>query len=225
MTVRPREFTAEEITALLVELGTRLRRRGVAAAIFVVGGAAIAANHTQRGRVTEDVDALSRDSVVFDEAKTLARERGLAESWLNPNAKMWMPPLPAGVLDPPEAPGLRVTYADDGFLLATKLVAQRRKDTSDVVLLAGRLGLAAATPEQLEAHIRRYYTDPATLEFIVDGNDVDREITLLARDASRRLHRVTRDVARGLESRETEPERHVPLPGSDDRSSGRGLEL
>jgi hypothetical protein len=57
------------------------------------------------------------------------------------------------------------------------------------VALADRLGLSTATPEQLEAHIRSYYTDPAPLEFIVDGSDVDREISLLAHDASRMLHR------------------------------------
>jgi hypothetical protein len=45
---------------------------------------------------------------------------------------MWMPPLPGGVLDQPAEPGLRVTYADDGFLLATKLIAQRAKDADDV---------------------------------------------------------------------------------------------
>ena len=45
---------------------------------------------------------------------------------------MRMPPLPGGVLDQPAEPGLRVTYADDGFLLATKLIAQRAKDADDV---------------------------------------------------------------------------------------------
>ena len=55
--------------------------------------------------------------------------------------------------------------------------------------LAGRLGLSTATPEQLETHIRSYYTDPTPLEFIVDGTDVDRKISLLAHDASRMLHR------------------------------------
>lgn len=44
MTSRRHEFTAEETADLLDELDTRLRRRGVAASIFVVGGAAIAAN-------------------------------------------------------------------------------------------------------------------------------------------------------------------------------------
>jgi len=109
MTSRRHEFTAEEAADLLDELDARLRRRGVAASIFVVGGAAIAANQTRRDRVTEDVDALTRDTAVLEEAKALARERGLPEDWLNPNAGMWMPPLPGGVLDQPAEPGLRVT--------------------------------------------------------------------------------------------------------------------
>ena len=43
MTSRRHEFTAAETADLLDELDVRLRRRGVAASIFVVGGAAIAA--------------------------------------------------------------------------------------------------------------------------------------------------------------------------------------
>ncbi len=199
------EFSAEEVAGLLAELNARLRRRGVAASIFVVGGAAIAATGVRSGRLTEDVDALTRSTVVLDEAKTLARERGLPETWLNTNANMWMPPLPSGALNAPAEPGLQVLYAGDGFLLATKLIAQRAKDADDVIALAGRLGLATATPEQLEAHIRSYYTDETALKFIVDGNDVDREITLLAQDASRMLNR-TATVS---------TESQVPDPGTD----------
>lgn len=110
-------------------------------------------------------------------------------NWLNSNASMWMPPLPTGVLDPPATPGLRVTFADDSFLFGNKLLAQRAKDVDDVVALASRLGLTHATPPQLEKHIRDYYTDSATLEFIVDGNDVDLEIRLLAEDAAKLLRR------------------------------------
>ncbi len=193
------QFTAEETAELFAELSARLRERGVAASIFVVGGAAIAATHARSGRLTEDVDALTRSEVVVEEAKAMARERGLPQNWLNPNATMWMPPLPAGVLDEPATAGLRVTYAEDGFLLATKLIAQRAKDAEDVVALAGRLRLATASPEQLEAHIRSYYTDPAALEFILDGADVEREVTLLAQDASRMLNRTTA-TAEGMPS-------------------------
>ncbi len=56
---------------------------------------------------------------MLDEAKALARERGLPENWLNPNAAVWMPPVPGGVLDQPGEPGLRATDADEGFLLVT----------------------------------------------------------------------------------------------------------
>ena len=38
-----------------------------------------------------------------------------------------------------------------------------------MIALAARLGMQSADADQLETHIRRYYTDPAALEFIVDG--------------------------------------------------------
>ena len=189
MSTSRHEFTAEETAVLLAELDARLRARGIGAAIFVVGGAAMAANNTGRERLTHDIDALTQDTAVIEEARILARELDLPADWLNSNANMWMPPIPEGVLDSPTEPGLRVTYADDGFLLATKLIAQRAKDARDIVALADRLGLQAATPAQIEAHIRRYYTDPNKLEFIVSNPDVNLEIQLLAQDASRMLHR------------------------------------
>jgi hypothetical protein len=183
------EFSASEVAELLAKLDRRLRRRGVSASVFVVGGAAVAVAGIRDGRLTEDVDVVTDEQVVLEEASLLARERGLPEKWLNPNARMWMPPLPNGVLDRPDSPGLRVTYADDGFLFATKLIAQRAKDADDVVALAKRLQMQDASADELESHIRRYYTDEAALEFIVDGDDVDTEIRYLAEDAARMLKR------------------------------------
>ncbi|MGI8992974.1 MAG: hypothetical protein ACR2FP_01615 [Nocardioidaceae bacterium] len=183
------QFSAGQVTELLDELDQRLKRRGVAASVFVVGGAAVAATGVREERLTEDVDAISRDRVVQEEAIAMAKERGIPENWLNPNATMWMPPLPAGVLDHLDAPGLRVTYADDPFLFATKLIAQRAKDADDVVALAERLGMGDATADELEAHMRRYYTDRANLEFILDGDDVDVEFRYLAQDAAGLLSR------------------------------------
>lgn len=185
------EFSAEEVIDLLAALDGRLRERGVSASVFVVGGAALAATGVREGRLTEDVDALTHDRVVLEEAAGLAAERGLPTNWLNSNAGMWMPPLPAAVLDPPTDPGLRVTYADDGFLLATKLVAQRARDADDILALVLRLGMQDASAEDLQAHIRRYYTDSAALEFIVDGPDVDRELSFLAQDAAAFIRRRT----------------------------------
>jgi hypothetical protein len=181
------EFNASEVAELLTELDRRLRRRGVPASAFVVGGAAVAVTGIRDGRLTQDVDVITDEQAVLEEASLLALERGLPENWLNPNARMWMPPLPGGVLDRPDAPGLRVTYAADGFLFATKLVAQRAKDADDVVALAKRLGMQDASADGLESHIWRYYTDDAALKFIVDGDDVDRELRYLAEDAARML--------------------------------------
>ncbi|ONH49540.1 hypothetical protein CcI49_38615 [Frankia sp. CcI49] len=183
------EFSAAEIVALLARLDERLRARGVSGSVFVVGGAAVAVTSGRDLRRTEDVDAITSDSVVVTEARELARAEGLPENWLNTRAGMWMPPLPAEASTPAPGPGLHVTYASDGFLLATKLIAQRRKDAADIRELADRTGLAEATADQLEALIYQYYTDPGILEFIVDGNDVAGEVRLLAERAARMLAR------------------------------------
>lgn len=181
------EFSAAEVRALLDELDVRLQHRGAAAAVFVVGGAAIAASGVRGGRLTEDVDAVSDQADVFEVAAAIAAERGLPSTWLNGAARMWMPPLPPGVLDPPPAPGLRVTFADDAFLFATKLVAQRARDASDLLALADRLQLRGASPAALEAHIRRYYDDEESLALVVGGEDASAEVGLLAADAARLL--------------------------------------
>ncbi len=138
-----------------------------------------------------------------------------------------MPPLPKGVLDP-DGPGLRVTYADDGFLLATKLIAQRAKDAEDIVALATRLELLGATPDDLERHLRRYYTDEGSLESIIDGTDVEREITMLCRDASQMLSKrhaadatcPSGDSAEIHADRGAAEERRQPPPTSRPRRTG-----
>ncbi|MBA3800331.1 MAG: hypothetical protein H0X18_14800 [Geodermatophilaceae bacterium] len=71
-------------------------------------------------------------------------------------------------------------------VFATKLIAQRAKDADDVVAFAERLGMGDATADELEAHMRRYYTDRANLEFILD---VDVELRYLAQDATGLLSR------------------------------------
>ncbi|TCC57120.1 hypothetical protein E0H73_32110 [Kribbella pittospori] len=96
-----------------------------------------------------------RDEVVVDEARAMASQRKLPEDWLNTRATPWMPPLPEGALQRGDGPGLHITYAADEFLLATKLVAQRRKDASDIVALAGRLHMENASADELEQVIYR----------------------------------------------------------------------
>ncbi|MGW7682470.1 hypothetical protein ACWGID_17140 [Kribbella sp. NPDC054772] len=86
-----------------------------------------------------------------------------------------------------DVPGLHITYASDEFLLATKLIAQRRKDAGDIITLTKRLHLENASSDDLEQLIYRYYTDEESLEFILDGNDTNREVHLLATRAEQML--------------------------------------
>jgi hypothetical protein len=60
-----------------------------------------------------------------------------------------MPPLPENALQHGDVPGLHITYATDEFLMATKLVAQRRKDAGDIVTLAERLHMENASSGDL----------------------------------------------------------------------------
>ena len=52
------EFTREDIEDLFAALGARLKARGVAATVYVVGRAAIALGDVSSDRRTADVDAL-----------------------------------------------------------------------------------------------------------------------------------------------------------------------
>ena len=89
----------------------------------------------------------------------------------------------------PDHPGLRIPYADSGFLLATKLVAQRARDADDVVALATSLGMEGAAAAEFEAHTRRYDTDEEALKLIVGGEEVDKEVRFLAEGAAGLLAR------------------------------------
>jgi hypothetical protein len=75
------ESSATDVTDLLADLDKRLQRRGIAAAIFVVGGAAIAATGLRDDRITADIDAFANDQAVLEEASALARDRGLPDDW------------------------------------------------------------------------------------------------------------------------------------------------
>lgn len=60
---------------------------------------------------------------------------------------------------------MRVTLRARRVLLATKLIASRRKDAdADVRELAKRTSTSAATTDALEALIYRYYADRNALE-------------------------------------------------------------
>ncbi|GAB2733318.1 DUF6036 family nucleotidyltransferase [Nocardioides pakistanensis] len=133
------EFGPKEIDSLLNELGERLRARGIAASIYVVGGAAIALrDHSERRTV--DIDAIYvPEADVQDVAREIATERGLPPDWLNSSARAWVPPRPAEAQQPPVQPGLARHVAPDEHLLAMKLVASRSRDLPDILVLVESL--------------------------------------------------------------------------------------
>jgi hypothetical protein len=121
----------------LTLLGERLFGRGVVADIYVVGGAAMMLAYDIR-RATRDIDALFRPhGVVVEEARAVARQLGLPDSWINEQASVYISTKPdqqARLVF--EHPGLRVTAASPEHLLVMKILSARRfADFDDAVAL------------------------------------------------------------------------------------------
>ena len=148
----PVELDRSDIERLLGLLDARLQERGVTGSVYVVGGAAIAMT-VHDARRTVDVDALVSDDAVLEEARLVAEAEGIPPTWLNENAKPWVPPRPLAATVRPRLPGLTVHVAPPEHLLAMKLVAMRPQDRPDIVALAQQLDLgtdAAAYADLLE---------------------------------------------------------------------------
>ena len=163
------EFTREDIENLLSAVGERLQARGVAAIVYVVGGAAMALRDVSSDRRTADVDALILpEELVLEAAREVAAERGVRSTWLNSQARPYVPPL-SEALQPPGVPGLEVRIAPDEHLLAMKIVAARgQRDMRDIVPLARRLGLSEAT-HLVELVVTVYGED--VIEHVHGGRD------------------------------------------------------
>ena len=160
------EFERSEIERLLGLLDDRLQKRGVPGSVYVVGGAAIAVT-VHDARRTIDIDVLVSDRVVLEEAQMLADSERIPRSWLNENARPWVPPRPPSATVPPTRPGLTIHWAPTEHLLAMKLVAMRPQDVPDIVALAYQVGLgtdAAAYADLLE----RVYEGEEVLEQLLD---------------------------------------------------------
>jgi len=129
-------FDRDAIEGLLRELGERLAERGVQGRLFVVGGAAMALAYGRR-RTTRDVDAVFHPKeVIYEVARQIARERGLAHDWLNDGVKGFL------VGDDPDStthldePGLRVEVASPRYLFVLKALAARvDRDAGDLLKL------------------------------------------------------------------------------------------
>jgi hypothetical protein len=153
----PGFFDGDQIRELLIELGRRLAARGVAARMFVVGGAAMALAFNNR-RVTRDIDAVFEPKAeVYEEARRMADEHGLPPGWLNDGVKGLMPDLA-----PPEvgvafaSEGISVQVASAEYLFAMKAAAARvDADTDDLLTLADLLDIRSLE-EALEL-VDRYF--------------------------------------------------------------------
>lgn len=148
------DLDASRIRELLDELDRRLSTAGIAAAVYVVGGAAISLHLPDVDRRTQDIDGITTDVRVAEIVAQMANELGLPEGWLNARALPFLPPLPADVFTPPDSPGLRVQLASLELLLAMKLAAGRARDRADIVALAMvlRIGPEAAIQLTLETY-------------------------------------------------------------------------
>lgn len=166
------ELDRAQMTALLNELGDRLEARGIAASLYLVGGAAMTLAYGRDG-LTPDIDAVTSHAAVLEEATSMAQDHGLPEGWLNSNAAGWVPPRPEWALTPPTKPGLTIHIAPPEHVLAMKLIATRRKDRPDIRLLIREVGMEDAPPEEYADLLARVYDGEGLLPTMLGINGDD----------------------------------------------------
>lgn len=171
---------AARVRELLATLDRRLKRRGIAANVYVVGGVAVALQAQPR-RLTLDVDAMASNQAVFEEAEAMAAEEGLPPNWLNSAAQPWVPPRPPKTREERTTPGLDVHLAPPEHLLAMKIIAIRDRDVDDIKDLAALLHLENVSAEDLRNLIAAVYGSPEALAAAIGGPDHDAAAELLLR--------------------------------------------
>lgn len=149
---------AEQIRALLVELGRRLDLHGIEARLFLVGGAAMALAYS-RDRVTRDLDAVFEPKrEIYDAAARMADDLGLPENWLNDAVKGLLPEQVAPIEGTGSfsTAGLKVAVASAEYLFAMKAQAARQEtDGDDLRQLARIIGITS-TAQALDL-VERFY--------------------------------------------------------------------
>jgi len=140
--------------------------------MFLVGGAAMALAYS-RERTTRDLDAVFEPkSLVYEQARLLADERGLPPDWLNDGVKGLLPDRPdTGPQVTFASTGISVAVASPDYLFAMKAAAARQEaDSEDLLTLAAILHLNTAS--EAFAMIERFY-DPSRLsaksQFFIQG--------------------------------------------------------
>jgi hypothetical protein len=133
-----------EMRAALSELGEKLQSEGVAARVFLVGGAVMVLAFESR-ESSDDLDAsVYPPEEVLRMAREVGRRRGLEPDWLNDAAKVYIP-----IAKEPDWQllgtygALEVLRADESTMLAMKLRASRgMRDRGDIEYLIRRCGFA-----------------------------------------------------------------------------------
>ncbi|MBO9577750.1 MAG: hypothetical protein J7480_03145 [Microbacteriaceae bacterium] len=163
-----KDFTADEIRALLAELADRLDRAGIAASILVLGGSAIALHAPARGS-TRDIDAVLRPrGPILAVAHEMAVEHGLPSAWLSDGVVDTLHGIDLGTdttTTVAAAGRVHIAVASTELLLALKATTTRDSETDldDAVRLAAALG--ATTESAVEAIVRRFIPGvPGSLE-------------------------------------------------------------
>jgi hypothetical protein len=137
------ELTADQIRALLHELGRRLQACGNHGDIKLVGGAALILQGIGN-RPTADIDASYADPTSVNTIVTeMAADYDLAPDWLNSNAAAFVP-ANATWVELEQLDGLTIQAADTETLLAMKIAAERDKDTLDIARLLRKLNITNA---------------------------------------------------------------------------------
>ena len=146
----------------IAALGEDLQRRGVAAKLYIVGGAVMVLAHDSRDATMDvDGDFYPRDTVM-EAAREIARLRDLPDDWLNTAANGFIPVFKSPEWRPLYRFGsLEVLAADDRTMLAMKIRASRgRRDEPDIAVLLISCGVT--TVEQAFALYEEYFPeDPA----------------------------------------------------------------
>jgi hypothetical protein len=212
----PLRLDAAEMRMLLADLDARLAARGAVAAVYVVGGAALALNG-DRAQLTPDIDVVASETAIWEEAHAMAAEYGLPRSWINDRATPFVPPRPPEALVPPTKIGLTVHLAPPRHLLAMKIVALRAKDRPDIERLLVDLSMVHAPAEAFAELLLEVFCGEGRLEQALGASRIDpqaawKEAMYLGEATVRLAHRL-RPAARkgsGLSARRPPS----PAPGS-----------
>lgn len=155
-----RSLSAHDIRELLSDLIERISRRGEAAEVRIIGGAAVALQNPARTS-TYDIDGYIRLVDATDLIRDVQRDWGLDDEWFNWRAQGLQPPVAgAEMWHEVMRKGQVVLYsANSDALLAMKLRAARAKDMPDIAFLMEACDIRSI--EDAEQVFERFYPGDA----------------------------------------------------------------